>query len=200
MLNWIWTGMLLLSLLSALVTHRIPELALAVTDSAALAFKIAFSLVGIMAFWLGLMAIAERAGLIASFARRLRPLLDRLFPDISADEAAMNAIVLNLSTNVLGLGNAATPFGIKAMEYLEKSNQRPGIASNAMCMFLTLNTSSVQLIPVTGMAFLAAGGALTPHDIILPTMMATTCSTVFGVVMARWLQTWRMFALPAEEG
>jgi spore maturation protein A len=191
--------MLMISFLSALVTHRIPELALAVTDSAALAFKIAFSLVGIMAFWLGLMEIADRAGLIASFARMLRPLLDRLFPGISGDEQTMNAIVLNLSTNVFGLGNAATPFGIKAMEYLEKRNPKPGIASDAMCMFLTLNTSSVQLIPVTGMAFLASGGALMPHDIILPTIMATTCSTTFGVIVARWLQTWPIFALPKEE-
>ena len=198
MLNVIWLGLLVISVISALLTGNLDALAASVTHSAALAFKISLSLTGIMALWLGLMKIAEQAGLVKSLARLLKPLLLKLFPDIRPDHPVLGIMVTNLVSSILGLGNAATPFGVKAMEALEAMNPHPGTATNTMCLFLTLNTSSVQLIPVSGMAFLAAGGALSPHDILVPTLCATVCSTFFGVLFAKWLQTWRRFRLPVH--
>ena len=185
MLNIIWLGMIILSVIFGAINGRIPEVVAAVTDSAKIAFQLALGLAGIMAFWLGLMKIAEDAGLIRLLARGLRPVLKRLFPDVPEDHPAMGAMVLNLSANMLGLANAATPFGLRAMNHLEDLNEQPGTATNAMCTFLALNTSSVQLIPTTAIAYLAAAGAANPTDVIATSLLATMCSTIAAIIAVK---------------
>jgi spore maturation protein A len=130
------------------------------------------------------MKIAEDAGLIKLLAKGIYPILKTLFPNIPKDHPAWGAMVMNISANMLGLASAATPFGLKAMDELEKINKNPGTATNAMCMFLTINTSSVQLIPASGIAFLAASGATSPQDIVITSILATTISSAVGVLFA----------------
>jgi len=151
-------------------------------DMATFAIKLAIGLVGIMALWLGLMRIAEHSGLVHIFVRAIRPLLGWLFPDVPRDHPALGSISLNLATNVLGLGNASTPLGIRAMQQLQELNGQKDRASHAMCMFLALNTSSVQLLPpVTLIALMGIGVS----ELFLPILLATTASTVAAVVAAK---------------
>ncbi len=135
-------------------------------DGAKTAVTIALGLIGIMALWLGVMRLAERAGLVQRIARGLRPIMRRLFPDVPPEHPAMGSMVMNMSANMLGLGNAATPLGLRAMRDLESLNPRPGVATNAMCTFLAINTSSVQLIPATAIAILVASGSTRPTAIV----------------------------------
>lgn len=182
MLNGIWIGMILLSVITALIQGRVDELVHAVTDSAKLGFEIALGLSGIMALWLGIMEIATQSGLIRLFARAVKPIMQPLFPDVPVEHPAMGAMVMNIAANMLGLGNAATPFGLQAMKELERLNQYKEEASNAMCTFLAINTSSVQLIPATAIAFLAANGSLHPSSIIISSLLATLCSTTVAII------------------
>src|SRR5262249_28504382 len=139
-------------------------------------------LVGGMAFFLGLMRVARDGGLVRAVARSVAPLMRRLFPDVPADHPAMGAMVMNFTTNLLGLGNAATPFGLKAMVELDRLNPRPGVATDAMAMFLAINAAHVTLMPPTGtMMIRAAAGSADPAGIWLPTLIATTCSTLVAV-------------------
>ncbi|MCB0343906.1 MAG: hypothetical protein KDD66_02255 [Bdellovibrionales bacterium] len=153
-------------------------------ESAKSAVSLAISLIGIMAFWLGMVRVLEAGGLMYSIARAVRPLMVRLFPDVPADHPAMSAMILNMSANMLGLGNAATPLGIKAMVELNKLNPIPGTATNAMCLFLAINTSSVTLLPLGVIGVRAAAGAAQPAAIFLPTLAATIISTLVGVCAA----------------
>ena len=196
MLNIIWLGLIILSVIFGIINGRIPAVVSSVTDSAKFAFELALGLAGIMSLWLGIMQIAQEAGFVRSLARLIRPLMRRLFPDIPQEHPAMGAMVMNIAANMLGLGNAATPFGLKAMEELESLNARPGVASNAMCTFLAINTSSVQLIPTSAIAFLAAAGAAHPTDIIITTLVATTFSTIAGLVAVKTLERWPIYRLP----
>jgi spore maturation protein A len=154
---------------------------------AAMAVELAIGLIGIMALWLGIMRIAEQAGLIERLARALRGVMTRLFPEVPADHPAMGAMIMNISANMLGLGNAATPLGLKAMEELNKLNQKTGTASDAMCTFLVINTSNVQLIPATVIAIRAASGSSNPTEIIGAVIAATTVSTIVGVITVKLL-------------
>jgi len=174
-----------LSVIVAVIEGRIDQLVSAVTDSAKLGFEIAIGLTGIMALWLGIMGIASESGLIKVFARFLRPVMKPLFPEVPVDDPAMGAMVLNLAANMLGLGNAATPFGLQAMKELQRLNGYAQEASNAMCTFLAINTSSVQLIPATAIAFLAANGGLHPSSIIFSSLIATSCSSVVAIVAVK---------------
>jgi spore maturation protein SpmA len=158
--------------------------------------KIALPLVGIMALWLGVMRLAERAGLVAALARLLRPLMVWLFPDVPHDHPAMGAMLLNMAASILGLGNAATPLGLKAMRHLESLNPRPGTATNAMCMLLAINTSSVQLIPVTAIAILAANKSTNPTAIVGTSLMATICAATSAVLAAKILVRLPFYRLP----
>ncbi|KTD27929.1 MULTISPECIES: nucleoside recognition domain-containing protein [Legionella] len=187
MLNAIWLGMIFLSLIVGLAQGRLDQVVHAVTDSAKLGFEIALGLAGIMALWLGIMAIASESGLINHLARGLRPILRPLFPDVPADHPAMGAIVLNFAANMLGLANAATPFGLQAMKELQRLNNHAQEATNAMCTFLAINTSSVQLIPATAIAFLAANGSLHPSSVIFSSLVATSISTLVAIVAVRQL-------------
>lgn len=182
MLNIIWIGLVITSVIFGVVNGRVHEVVMAITDSAKLAFDVALGMAGMMTLWLGIMKIAEDAGLIRVITRLLRPVLRRLFREVPEDHPAMGAIALNITANMLGLTNAATPFGIKAMEELDTLNPFKGVASHAMCMFLAINTSSVQIIPATAISFLSAAGAHNPTDIVLSSLVATTCSTIVAIV------------------
>ncbi|KTD52494.1 spore maturation protein A [Legionella quinlivanii] len=187
MLNAIWLGMILLSVCVAVIQGRVDQLVNAVTDSAKLGFEIAIGLTGIMALWLGIMNIATESGLVNRLARLLKPVMKPIFPEVPVEDPAMGAMVMNIAANMLGLGNAATPFGLKAMKELQRLNEHAQEASNAMCTFLAINTSSVQLIPATAIAFLAANGALHPSSVIVSSLLATTCSTIVGIVAVKQL-------------
>lgn len=199
MLNILWLGIIIVSVVFGILDGRTTEVANAVTNSAKLAFDIALGLTGILVFWLGLFKVAEEAGLIQIIARVIRKPMSLLFPDVPPDHPAMGAMIMNISANILGLNNAATPFGLKAMKCLDELNQHAKTASNAMCTFLAINTSSVTLIPVTAMAFLAQAGAHNPSDIIVTSILATTCSTFAGVSAARILEKLPRFAVKEEK-
>jgi spore maturation protein SpmA len=196
MLNYIWLGLLVLAVVIGGVTGSLPAVADKSFEMAKFAvLDIALPLVGIMALWLGLMRLAERAGLVTLLARALRPLMRRLFPDVPAEHPAMGSMLLNIAANMLGLGNAATPLGLRAMENLERLNPRPGTATNAMCTFLAINTSSVQLIPVTAIAILAANKSTNPTAIVGTALMATCLAACSGVTMAKLLEKLPWFRL-----
>lgn len=152
------------------------------------AVNLGIGLIGVLALFLGLMKVVEECGLLQKIAKLLYPLLKWLFPDVPANHPAMGAMVMNLSANMLGMGNAATPFGLKAMQELDKLNPHPGVASNAMVLFLAINTSSVTLLPTKIIALRSSAGSLDSAGIIATTLFATICSTVIAIVAAKWLQ------------
>lgn len=162
-------------------------LSTSMVDSAAGSVELALGLVGVMTLFLGLMKVAEAGGLLTVIARLIRPLMTRLFPDVPAEHPAMGAMILNLSANALGLGNAATPFGIRAMQELNRLNPHPGTATDAMALFLAVNTSSVTLLPTGVIALRAAAGSADPAGILPTTLFATACSTVVAIAAAKLL-------------
>lgn len=184
MLNYVWFAMIAISVVVGALTGKIDAVTEAAINSAELAVELAIGLIGIMALWLGMMKIAEGAGLIDVVAKVVRPITIWLFPEIPPDHPAVSAMVLNMSANVLGLGNAATPLGLKAMQELQKLNPNPDTATNAMATFLVINTSSVQLIlPASVVALMGADAS----DIFIPTILATSCSTIAGVIAVKFL-------------
>ena len=150
------------------------------------AVTLAIGLIGIMSLWLGFVRVLEAGGMMRQLARLVRPVMVRLFPEVPAEHPAMSAMILNISANMLGLGNAATPFGIKAMVELNRLNPFPGMATNAMCLFLAINTSSVALLPLGVMGVRAAAGSTRPFEMFVPTLVATLASTFVGVAVATW--------------
>jgi spore maturation protein A len=186
MLNIVWLTLILLSIVLSFFTGTTQAVVAAAIHSAESAVTIAIGLIGIMALWLGLMKIAESSGLIKKFSKLFSPVFRFLFPDVPANHPALDAMSLNMSANLLGLGNAATPFGLRAMKELETLNPTPGTATDAMCMFLAINTSSLQLIPATVIGILAAGGATHPTTVIVPTILATACGLTAAVTTAKW--------------
>ncbi|RAU20954.1 spore maturation protein [Paramagnetospirillum kuznetsovii] len=170
-------------------THGAMEsLSAAVIDAAAAAVPLVLGLVGIMALFLGLMKVAEEGGLLAATARLLEPPLRRLFPEIPTGHPAMGAMVMNVAANLLGLGNAATPFGIRAMEHLEALNPRKGTASNAQVLFLAINTAGVTLLPTKVIALRASLGAADPTNVVAPTLVATLVAATVAIIAAKSLQ------------
>ncbi|MCX6973717.1 MAG: nucleoside recognition protein [Verrucomicrobia bacterium] len=200
MLNFIWLGLVLVAVLLGGFTGHLQEVTNAAFDACKNAvMTIALPLAGVMALWLGLMKIAEKSGLVNLLAKALRPLLCWLFPDVPANHPAMGSMVMNMAANMLGLSNAATPLGLRAMQDLEKLNARPGTATNAMCTFLAINTSSIQLIPATTVALLAAAGSKNPTAIIGTAFFATCCSTLAGILAVKTLERLPIYALPPSE-
>jgi spore maturation protein SpmA/spore maturation protein SpmB len=163
-------------------------LSAAMIKSASGSVELAIGLIGVMALFLGLMKVAEAGGMLTILARLIRPLMKRLFPDVPADHPAMGAMILNLSANMLGLGNAATPFGIRAMQELDKLNPQRGTATNAMALFLAINTSSVTLLPSGVIALRAAAGSSDPAAILPTTLFATIGSTAVAIIAAKLYQ------------
>ncbi len=197
MLNWIWLAFLLVAVLVGGFTGKLPDVTKAAIETAETAvMKIALPLIGIWAIWLGAMRLAERSGLVQWLARALRPLMRFLFPELPADDPAIGAMVLNMAANMLGLGNAATPLGLRAMALLERRNPCPGTATNAMCTFLAINTASIQLIPTTAIGLLAVAGSKDPTAIVVTAFLATVCAAGSGVVSAKFLQRLPWFAPP----
>jgi len=196
-LNYLWLGLIVSGVALGALTGRMDAITNATFDACKSSLmSIALPLGALMALWLGIMRLAEKSGSIDRLATILRPLLTRLFPDVPADHPAMGAMVMNIAANVLGLGNAATPLGLRAMQDLESLNPRPGTATNAMCTFLAINTSSIQLIPVTAVGILAAAGSAHPSAIIGTAMFASTCSFLTGIISVKLLQRLPVFALP----
>jgi len=156
-------------------------------EAAGGAVELAIGLVGVMTLFLGLMKVAEAGGMLTLIARLIRPLMTRLFPEVPPEHPAMGAMILNLSANALGLGNAATPFGIRAMQELDRLNPRPGTATNSMALFLAINTSSVTLLPTGVIALRAAAGSSDPAGILPTTLFASICGTIAAIAVAMWL-------------
>ena len=197
MLNYIWFGMIAISVLVGIITGNLDAVTEAAFDSARKPVDLAIGLIGIMALWLGIMKIAEKAGLVSALARGIRPLARWLFPDIPDGHPALGSIVLNMAANMLGLGNAATPMGLKAMKELQELNPAQDTATNAMVTFLAINTSSVQiLLPATVVGLMGAASAA----IFIPVLLATTVSTVVAIVAARWLEKRRAYAVISGRG
>jgi len=188
MLNYIWFGLMAIALVVAAFNGTVDGVTRGAVESASSAVQIAIGLVGIMTLWLGIMRVAEAAGLVSLLGRAMRPFLRRLFPEVPADHPAAGAIVLAMAANMLGLNNAATPLGIKAMEELQAINPDKDAASNPMVTFLAMTTSGVQLIPVTMIGVLAASGSQQPTAIIAPSIIATFIGTVAAVAAAKLLQ------------
>ncbi len=167
---------------------KMKEVTNSALDYAGTAVNIALGLIGIMALWLGVMKVAEEAGLIKIIASAVRPITKRLFPDVPHDHPAMGSMIMNISANMLGLGNAATPFGLKAMEELEKLNPKKGTATNAMCTFLTVNTAGLTLIPATAIAIRASAGSSDPALIIGTSIFGAICATTVGITASKILE------------
>ena len=195
MLNAIWLSMIFLAVIVGVIQGRIDEVVHAITDSAKLGFEVALGLTGILALWLGIMGIATQSGLVNHLARALRPIMRRLFPDVPVEDPAMGAMLLNIAANMLGLANAATPFGLQAMKELQRLNTHVHTASNSMCTFLAINTSSVQLIPTTAIAFLSANGSVDPTSVIFSSLVATGVSTVVAIISVTQLAKLPMYRI-----
>ena len=200
MLNYIWFGLMAVALLVAAVNGTAEAVTRGAVESASTAVQIAIGLVGLMTLWLGMMRVAEAAGLVSLVGRAMRPLLRWLFPDVPPAHPAAGAIVLALAANMLGLNNAATPLGIKAMEELQTLNPDKDTATNAMVTLMAVTTAGVQLIPASMIGVLAAAGSGNPTAIIAPTILATFVGTIAAVIAARLLQRFypRTSAAPAE--
>ena len=185
MLNYLWAGMILIGIIFAAFTGKIPDITDAALDSSKEAVTLCITMMGVMAFWMGLMEIATKAGMIEKGAKILKPFVRFLFPEVPEGHKAGEYITTNIIANFLGLGWAATPAGLKAMEELGKLNHGSTSASNAMCNFLILNISSLQLIPVNVIAFRSQYGSVEPTAIVGAGIGATTISTVTGIVFCK---------------
>ena len=192
MLNYIWFGLIFISVVVGTITGRIDQVTDAAITMSKTSVEIAIGLIGIMALWLGTMKIAEDSGLIQIIAKSLRPITIRLFPDVPSDHPAIGSIVLNMAANMLGLGNAATPLGLKAMKQLQELNKDKDTATDAMCTFLAINTSSVQIIlPATVVGLMGAAA----NQIFITTIIATGMSTVAAIISVKVLSKMKRFRI-----
>ena len=187
---WIWTGMAVLSILCGLATGRGELVAAAAVEGAQAAVELCVSIAGMLCLWTGVMEVMRRSGLAEGLSRLLRPVLRRLYPDFARDRAVMDSISANVSANLLGLGNAATPLGIQAARLM--SRRSPGRASDSLCMLVVCNTASIQLIPTTVAAVRAGAGSAAPFDILPAVWLASAVSVTAGILAARLLaRLWR---------
>ncbi len=185
MMNYIWSAMMVISLISALLTGKISELSAAVLEGATDATNLLINILGIMCFWQGMMEIANRAGLTNFLAKIFSPVLRLLFRDVPKDSDAMRYISLNISANLLGLGNAATPFGLKAMKELQKISPLTHTASDSMLLFVVMNTASLQLLPTTLAAYRTTYGSKNPFDILPCVWVASIAALTVGITIAK---------------
>ena len=186
-MNYIFYFLIAISIFLGIVNGKLQEVVNAIMDGAELSVKIAFSLIGIMAFWLGIMRIAQKSGIIDFIAKLLRPITKVLFNELPENSEAIAPIAMNFTANAFGLSNAATPFGIKAMEELKKENHSEDkeTATNSMCLFLGMNTAGFQIIPTTVIAILVAIGYKNPTEIILPTLIVTSIAFISAIIFAK---------------
>jgi spore maturation protein SpmA len=198
-LNAIFVALIVGAVATAAMTGTMPAVNQALMDSARQAVDLALGLIGTMALWLGLMRVLRDAGVMTSIARGLAPLMTRLFPDVPAEHPAMSAMILNMSANILGLGNAATPFGLKAIRELQELNPKKGVATDSMALFLAINTSGVAVMPLGVIAMRASMDSANASSIFLPTVLATLCSTITAVMVAKALAKRQRFAFDQFE-
>ena len=202
MLNYIWSFLILAGLCAAAlfghVTGDTGIVSAILSKSKVAVMDIALPLAGLMIFWLGVMRVMEKAGLLDLAARALSPIMRRLFPDVPADHPAMSAMIMNLAANMLGLGNSATPLGLKAMTHLQELNPNKNTASNAMVTFLAMNTAAFTLVPMTAINYLNAAGVQGAQKIIMPTLLATACTVVTAVIAAKLYGRLPFFAIQPE--
>ena len=190
----IWSGMVGCAVFCGLLTGRGPQVAAAAMEGAAAAVELCLSMAGVLCLWMGVMEVMRRSGLSQGLSRLLRPLLKRLYPDFARDREVMDSISANVSANLLGLGNAATPLGIQAARRM--SRRTPGVASDSLCMLVVCNTASIQLIPTTVASVSAAAGCAAPFDILPAVWLASALSVTVGILAAKVMgRLW-----PAEEG
>jgi spore maturation protein SpmA len=187
-INIVWMMMVVLSVIAASWTGKMDLLTTSIFDSAKAAVTLAIGLIGAMALWLGIMKVMEEAGALKLIARAVRPVMKKLFPEVPHDHPAMSSMIMNIAANMLGLGNAATPLGIKAMTELDKLNPVKGRATNAMCLFLAINTSSVTLLPLGVIVVRSAAGASNPASILIPSILATSISTITAIFAVKFFQ------------
>lgn len=185
MIKVIWGGLILVGIAVGIGTGRVEELSQTILGSAKDAAELALSMIGIYCLWMGLLRIAEKSGMIQAIARGSERLICKLFTGIRQGSEAVSLITLNLVANMLGMGNAATPFGLRAMAALQEQNPDKRRASDDMCLFIVINTASVQLLPLTIIAVRAAAGSSNPADIVLTAFLATLATAVFGVIGAK---------------
>lgn len=198
-MNLVFFAIVYFSFLFAIVSGTPAQVGQAAMDQAKGAVELAIGLVGYITLFLGLMKVVEQAGGLAFMARLVKPLLVRLFPDVPADHPAMGAIVMNIAANALGLGNAATPFGLKAMQELETLNKEKGTATDAMVLFLVINTSGLAILPTGMIGLRALQGSADPAAIFPTTLLATACSTAAGIVAAKLMARMRVFSAPQAQ-
>ncbi|MCK4640985.1 MAG: nucleoside recognition protein [Candidatus Marinimicrobia bacterium] len=187
-MNYIWLALMIISLVVGAINGQLEAVTKAAIEYAGVAVDISLGLIGIMAFWLGIMKIAEEGGIIRLLSRAIRPIAKFLFPDIPPDHPAIGTMLMNIIANWLGLGNAATPLGLKAMKELQKLNKSKDTATNAMVVFLALNTASITFIPMTVIAVRARLGSANPFEIISTAVFASTCATIAAVTAAKLIQ------------
>ncbi|MBP7212122.1 nucleoside recognition protein [bacterium] len=187
-MNYIFYGLIVISIIFGAINGKLPDVVNSILTGAEQSVKIAFSLIGIMAFWLGIMKIAEKSGLVGLLAKFIKPVTKFLFNEIPEEDSAIGSVAMSFSANALGLSNAATPIGLKAMEELQVHNKNKKTASNAMCMLLAMNTAGFQLIPATVIAILAGIGDKNPTEIIAPTLLVTSTVFIFAVLTAKIFQ------------
>ncbi|EKE04350.1 MAG: Nucleoside recognition protein [uncultured bacterium] len=188
MLGYIWLFFIVTAVVLGGINGRIDAVTQAAMDSAKLAVDISISLIGVMSLWLGIMKLAEASGLINILSKLIKPVTKRLFPQVPPDHPSIGNIAMNFSANALGLTNAATPIGIKAMKELQKLNPNKDTASNAMCTFLAMNTAGFQLVPATIIAVLLAAGSKNPTIIIGPTLIATSVALITAITVVKILE------------
>lgn len=188
MLNYLWFGMIIISIIIGTATGNIEKVTSAMLNGAGGAVELCIGLLGSMCLWTGIAKVAERAGLVVIISKLLRPITKILFPKLKDDSKALGAIVMNMVANMLGMGNAATPLGLKAMAELDKLNGGSQIASDEMCMFVVINTASIQLIPSTLIAMRQAAGAVSPGEVIVPIWISSIAAVVCGVLAAKLFQ------------
>jgi spore maturation protein A len=184
-MNYIWYFLIVISIIFGAINGTLSEVANAVFSGTELAVKIVLTLLGIMTFWLGIMKIAEKSGIVEFLSKLLNPIAKKLFPEIPDDSPIIGDVAMNFSANALGLANAATPIGIKAIEKMQELNIDKQSASNSMCTLLAMNTAGFQLIPATVIAILAANGYKNPTEIIIPTLIVTTCAFISAIILAK---------------
>lgn len=195
MLNWIFLFLIVGSVLTGAFSGRMPQLSAGSLAAAKSSVDLAIGLIGQMALWLGFMGVLREAGILHAVARSLKGVMRRLFPEVPPEHPAMGAMIMNLAANIAGLGNAATPFGLKAMVELNKLNPRSGVATNAMALFLAINTSGVSVLPLGAVAVRAALGSQNAAGIIVPTLIATACSTATAICVAKLLERVPFFSV-----
>ena len=191
MLNYLWGGMILIGVLVASFNGTMPDVTQAILDSSKEAITVCITMMGIIAMWSGMMEIAQRAGLIKELSKKMRPFLSYLFPDVPKNHKSLDYISTNVIANILGLGWAATPAGIKAMESLQTLNKKKDEASRAMCMFLVFNMSSLQIISVNIVAYRSQFNSQNPSEIIAPGFFFTILSTIVGIFVIKIIERWK---------